>query len=933
MRNQQEIYVQTQNSGLRNRVINNANMSSDFCIFETPSYDITSLISVQCDPSLCYLTGYSLTNILSSATTECFGSASTACHSATTWTTKIYEDNVIKYNTAWYTTNVLNDVPTDTLFIESVESAFNTLNYTYSKTGTTYQIDKIFGVKELKIDVCVNFRIKSGGTFSCPSGYVSNENNDGCQQITTASTTFNGSGSTIVSGNTDNAYINYGAHFYPNIQSNGSLPLYYIGNASDLRDQSGGTITALNINNDPTNTFWNNINATTVDGRLNKIGLSASTTEWVGFSKCIDIPFSGTYYVGLAADNNCRFYLNGDIIVSFSGSVMDNFKKWSVFPLDLKSGKNIIEMYGINDPATNSAFGAEIYAPLNYQTLTGATSTGSSSANVIFSTAEYVGGDWQLGTTVGYSCPVGYSLDTCSTAYTCTRILRTGYTNTCSGACSDNCFDIETTNFQYIDNTSGGVYIVPLTGTTLIDTLIDFTSNISELQNLSNLTFRYEIYRYDQELGLFARPAVYTSENISYNSYTGCVETYFKYSEAVSEEQLDQLMTELGCSGLYVNFNELGSDGDYLLKIFYEFDACTDYLKRLGVRIDTSIYDQTNRFNIYNQEFDKYFVGVYAAEKPILSSNQTLLNTQNTTNSLPLFQESFVISEETESNSTGSTLTLLTRPDGDIILSLNGLVLSKNIDYVILNEPTVDSIYFSDTTDTNSLQPLIIQFYDILEIDDVVNLVFTRQNTQKLIAESISINSVITSGTTNGQGTNNYYFNTTTQKYEIYLSNTPLENSNIFLSLNGSVLLYNIDYYQSTSNKKRIILEGIILVDDILTAVYYPSSSVIGNITETNNSIDWYIQTPPQNNDGEFMIEYSQNQSFSTYNVSDTVQYLAGLTTYSGNLTLSGTSGTEWYYRVKNHKKYVSICGDIIDDIAYSDTVKVKISSNATNSY
>ena len=89
MRNQQEIYVQTQNSGLRNRVINNANMSSDFCIFETPSYDITSLISVQCDPSLCYLTGYSLTNILSSATTECFGSASTACHSATTWTTKL----------------------------------------------------------------------------------------------------------------------------------------------------------------------------------------------------------------------------------------------------------------------------------------------------------------------------------------------------------------------------------------------------------------------------------------------------------------------------------------------------------------------------------------------------------------------------------------------------------------------------------------------------------------------------------------------------------------------------------------------------------------------------------------------------------------------------------------------------------------------------
>jgi hypothetical protein len=90
------------------------------------------------------------------------------------------------------------------------------------------------------------------------------------------------------------------------------------------------------------------------------------------------------------------------------------------------------------------------------------------------------------------------------------------------------------------------------------------------------------------------------------------------------------------------------------LKIFYEFDACTDYLKRLGVRIDTSIYGTTDRFNIYNEEYDKYFVGVYQAESPIITSNSTTTEA-NTTNNLPLFQETYLIEEETDFNSTGST--------------------------------------------------------------------------------------------------------------------------------------------------------------------------------------------------------------------------------------------------------------------------------------
>jgi hypothetical protein len=49
--------------------------------------------------------------------------------------------------------------------------------------------------------------------------------------------------------------------------------------------------------------------------------------------------------------------------------------------------------------------------------------------------------------------------------------------------------------------------------------------------------------------------------------------------------------------------------------------------------------------------------------------------------------------------------------------------------------------------------------------------------------------------------------------------------------LNGVTLANGGDYYQSISNPKRIILEGDLLIEDIITIVYYPTTTVIGLIT------------------------------------------------------------------------------------------------------
>ena len=123
------------------------------------------------------------------------------------------------------------------------------------------------------------------------------------------------------------------------------------------------------------------------------------------------------------------------------------------------------------------------------------------------------------------------------------------------------------------------------------------------------------------------------------------------------------------------------------------------------------------------------------------------------------------------------------------------------------------------------------------------------------------------------------------------------------------------------------------MIGDVINIIYYPSAMLVEGISQTNNVIAWYIPTAPELNNGQFTLQYSTNNSFTTYYETSPVQYVPYYNNYTSVLTLTGAVGTNWYYRVKNVKNYVSICGDIIGSTAYSETVKVKVTSNAINSY
>jgi hypothetical protein len=189
MRYQERIYIQNDNRAVRNKDILNVNMSSDFCIFKSPTFDLSGTTKIQCGPIECNLSGFSSEDIFSAATYDCFTSQSmtTSCFSSATWTTKIYEDNELSYSATYYTSlSLTGDTPPNQSFINSLTNGLSELNYSYFFQNDTLTVQKQYGgSKSLEYDLCLSFGLKSSG-FTCPIGYSATPANDACQKITSS---------------------------------------------------------------------------------------------------------------------------------------------------------------------------------------------------------------------------------------------------------------------------------------------------------------------------------------------------------------------------------------------------------------------------------------------------------------------------------------------------------------------------------------------------------------------------------------------------------------------------------------------------------------------------------------------------------------------------------------------------------------------------
>lgn len=198
------------------------------------------------------------------------------------------------------------------------------------------------------------------------------------------------------------------------------------------------------------NTFWLNgtggypsgTGANTVLGPLNRTGLWSTSTsdgQVIGFSICITAPVTGTYYIGIAADNFASIYLDGVLMLNMDAAAMGayltthgypglgveaTFRFWHIYPIVISAGTHVLELIG-NNVTSVASVGAEVYNATSAE-LQVATSYVALGSKLIFSTKDFIGSPIQEGNMgIGYSCPVGYALSYCSSPIECIKFVTT----------------------------------------------------------------------------------------------------------------------------------------------------------------------------------------------------------------------------------------------------------------------------------------------------------------------------------------------------------------------------------------------------------------------------------------------------------------------------------------------------------------------------
>ena len=435
--------------------------------------------------------------------------------------------------------------------------------------------------------------------------------------------------------------------------------------------------------------------------------------------------------------------------------------------------------------------------------------------------------------------------------------------------------------------TSGdtGVYIIS-TQTGITFNMV-FTANTESFTDLNQSKFTYSVYKYNTNLELFNNQPVYTSDIIEWSSFSA--------TSATTQT---------------IPISSLSIDGDYIIKGNYINEKATEFSRELGETYNTSTMIVGDEYGMYQPDRDFYFVALSEAETPVLGVGT---ETATPVGSFIVYTVELVDKQ---------TDIPISEDFPTYLVALNGLALAENYDYVITG------------ITSGSVTTSVIRLLSSGVNGDLLTVLFVGSGgNNEIINKIIDIDSPIVSGVTNGEGSNSVYYDTSTGKYELFVDTTPINGNDILITLNGAILANNVDYFQSITNPKRIILEGTLLVGDIINIYYNGFTNLTGELDTPEPNISWSVTTAPINNDGFFTIEVSSASTFNTIITSGNVSYVAGETNYNYTLTIPGKYGDNFYYRIKNEKTYKTLCNSVVSSIKYSETIPIKLITNSGNSY
>ncbi len=427
------------------------------------------------------------------------------------------------------------------------------------------------------------------------------------------------------------------------------------------------------------------------------------------------------------------------------------------------------------------------------------------------------------------------------------------------------------------------VYIVNKSSRTgyLFEFLVN---NVNDVVIPKNLSYYGEVYKYDTNLSLFTKSAVNTI-SIEHSKLTG---------DTINE--------------VFIPLNEIG-EGEFIIKSYWNYNINTlmyKQLKKTKSSVDT--YKRGELYGLYSPETDWYFISLFEADKPLFSNNFA---------PVPGGIKNLSVSTTiTTSGVTKYFYNNLSEP----IVSYNGSVLAKNIEY---------------SASTSGISKYIELLFSPLDKQILTIAYVSDGSTDDLLTDLYTIRGTIKSGSTGTQlSTDRVFYNTTQNKYEFYLLSEPV--TDIVISINGSVLAKNIEYYRSSSNSRRIILEEVLKSGDIIECFYTPKSAINGPISTNQPNISWFINSSPLSTNGRFVVEFadSTDKEFNTILYSGITNYIINQKTYNSVVSLTNAvAGDKFMYRVKNEKFYQPISGETIYSFRYSDVNEIEITSNNGNTY
>jgi len=448
-----------------------------------------------------------------------------------------------------------------------------------------------------------------------------------------------------------------------------------------------------------------------------------------------------------------------------------------------------------------------------------------------------------------------------------------------SGATKINC--------SITDITIGDTGVYSVSNETEIPLNIIFNGDNSSFFNENQSKFRYSIHRYNPNINGFNRVPIYNSEQFDWSQISGT--------------------TTINTT---VPINELNVDGEYIIKGNFTNTFSTEFMSYLNTTYDTSLFVSGDEYGYYQDDRDYYFIVISKPEKPTLGVGT---NTPITINTLRSVSYDLVNNQ---------TQIQVPESQSGYIVALNGLVLAEYFDYTV------------STITNGSVTTYLIELVSPGVLGDILTISYiSTGGNNTLITKTINVDTKIPSGPQGGQGVNDYYLNSTTGKYEIYIDSDPLTQNDIIVTINGAVLANNIDYYQSSSKPKRIILEGDIIEGDIINVYYNSFTNIVDEILTDTPIFAWSVETPFLVNNGSFTLEIASDINFNNIIKLDTIPYVIGQNSYFLPVNLNASYNDVLYYRVRNDKNYETLCGQILTSTTYSDTTKIKLKTNSVNRY